>query len=1341
MTPLFRLVLLFALFAFLVGSARAGAIIEGETTDAMLTQTAINNGAYATVTDMPIGTLYAILGADVSDMVEAFNLPYLAPGQQVTGATMSFFLEQRNAVPTINLQLYGLNRVSATNNAPLLSDWYAGTNDSANVLLDAQFITPTTPVNQAATYSGANLASFIQKQYGNAAFSKLGVNSPRYVFFRLSPDGSQSTYNNYLIANSRNFTRSYHPTLSLTISNGITNVAGRLQFSFSLPQNSVTSAGVYNSSTGALIRTLWNNVQYQQGTNYGVWDGKDDSGAAVATGSNYQIKLIYHNVQYVWEGMIGNTSAVQSGPTVHRYISALMDMSIAGGNAYYAVGYNELRAVFHSFAIGNPQVANSIQPTFSDCYSCLDYVAADATRSYWAKCKGGISPSDTYVVALNNSNGSNYTFPKGTVPTGTNQKYTNCIDFDATANQPNSATGLAVQQSGNDLFVSHGNLNLVRVFDKVQGSSLGSFTVKSPGRLATTANGDVWVISNVTPPVIQRYTFASGKATLKASITGLVNPAAVCVSADDSLLLVCDSGSSQQIKAFNNTTGAAAWTYGSLGGMAVNGPNINTNTFAFKQAGSVTAPNQTFLAFQSDNTFWIGDGGNGRVLHFSITGNTLVYIEQIASMYTSYSSTVDLTDTTRVFNTFMEYSVNYSLPPGGLNGSWKMVKNWQAGLPSDSTHQYFGMGNGWLNVVTLSNGRTYGFLNNFSDVYTTWDLFELPASGPARFTGESFKNRPRIYADGTLRYHNTTTTALSYYSEPLTGFDSQNNPIWASPTTIASVTLAATDPKPWGDFLPGTEITASGLVVTYDGDEGDTGYHMGAIPVGGTQWQWRSSPSTPSTYTGWFPQDGHFDIGNSVQYAGNVGMALGRDIVCGYHGEFWKNEEASKWFDFYDNGLLVGVFGTTGNPGPDSQTTMDGFAGNSFTPTLVQAANGKAYLYCNDESNHGGTCRWRIDGWSAITELKATGAIGATANLSPGSTTGPTVTMTSPTASASYPSGSTVTLSATAASSGASIASVRFYDGSTSLGTVSAAPFSLNDSGLSVGSHVLTAVATDSNGLTATSSAVNVTITAAVSNTAPPTPISLGSSAISSQSVTLSWTEPSSSSPPTSYTIQRATGSGSFSTVGTASGSALSFTDTSSLSAGTTYQYKIDAVNAVGSSAYSAVIFVTTTAAASGTSGTGTGSSSGTGSGSGSGTGAGSTVTNFASWLAKYFTASQRNDATISGAGADPYGSGVPNLLAYGLQLNPATARPTDIPQAVISNGHLSLTYLVPTSISDITYTVEVSSDLKTWNSGSGYTQIVSNVSGTTGRTVTVQDSLPTSTQKHFMRLRVTQIP
>ena len=88
-------------------------------------------------------------------------------------------------------------------------------------------------------------------------------------------------------------------------------------FSFTLDEPCKTSAGVF-SPAGALIRTLWSKVRYfSAGTYSAVWDGLDDNGNAVPAGV-YQIRVLQHNTEYLWDGAIGNTSAEASGPTVHH---------------------------------------------------------------------------------------------------------------------------------------------------------------------------------------------------------------------------------------------------------------------------------------------------------------------------------------------------------------------------------------------------------------------------------------------------------------------------------------------------------------------------------------------------------------------------------------------------------------------------------------------------------------------------------------------------------------------------------------------------------------------------------------------------------------------------------------------------------------------------------------------------------------------------------------------------------------------------------------------------------------------------------------------------------------
>src|SRR5687767_14475836 len=75
---------------------------------------------------------------------------------------------------------------------------------------------------------------------------------------------------------------------------------------FTLPSPATTSAGVYDSD-GVLVRSLWSNVHYNSGTYTASWNGLDDSGILRPNGQ-YELRVLSNNVQYTWEGVIGNTS-------------------------------------------------------------------------------------------------------------------------------------------------------------------------------------------------------------------------------------------------------------------------------------------------------------------------------------------------------------------------------------------------------------------------------------------------------------------------------------------------------------------------------------------------------------------------------------------------------------------------------------------------------------------------------------------------------------------------------------------------------------------------------------------------------------------------------------------------------------------------------------------------------------------------------------------------------------------------------------------------------------------------------------------------------------------------
>ena len=138
--------------------------------------------------------------------------------------------------------------------------------------------------------------------------------------------------------------------------------------------------------------------------------------------------------------------------------------------------------------------------------------------------------------------------------------------------------------------------------------------------------------------------------------------------------------------------------------------------------------------------------------------------------------------------------------------------------------------------------------------------------------------------------------------------------------------------------------------------------------------------------------------------------------------------------------------------------------------------------------------------------------------------------------------------------------------------------------------------------------------------------------------------------------------------------------------------------------------------------------------------------TPLAVWTAAKFTAAEQADPSVSGALADPNHNGLPNLLEFALNRDPKV--PNFSPPLVTGwqtrNGStfMTVSYNRLLGAAGVSYTVEVSQDLRTWNSGSLYTQDLSTVDDGNGLTqsVTVQTLQPLSGTPHlFTRLRVTQ--
>jgi len=734
---------------------------------------------------------------------------------------------------------------------------------------------------------------------------------------------------------------------------------------FTLSQSARTSAGIFTVDS-VLVRTLWSAVNYNAGTYRIEWDGKDDNGNQMPAG-NYVAKVLANNVNYTWEGVLGNTSDNDTGSMVHHGMYYFMTgMTIANGSAYYCSGYSEGRASNYKFLTAKPQekidiIANANGTTTAE----TDFAVNDGTNVYWAGYDA-YATANTFVYATKISDNSYVPFSNGVIykPAVIGVTYNNAISY---ANQVNSViTGLAVQKAGNFLFVAREGLNQLSVLNKGTGQLLQTISVNAPKGLCVDMQDNLWMVTDSN--TVAKYS-VNANGTLSApllTISSVLTPIALAVSPDNTTIAIADGAlSSQQVKAFSNLTGNPLWTLGTPGGY-MQDATVNNNKFYFNDLrGQLYVNSQpgfrVFIAFQPDGSFWVNDPGNFRVQHY--TANT-TFIETVMATGVNYASWADKNDNTKVGSLYLEFKIDYSKPLTGSTG-WQLVKNWGGTITSAyDPHANF------QTVITLTSGgvsRTFGLLRLvLSDV-----VVELQSNNSLRFTGITLPHC-NIDKDGSL-------LTDSYQKFAFQGFDNLNNPIW-SKIPVQLVDLSIIQLNPSGLYIPqwilNSYVTTSGKVILYDYSvieksnprSYNTGFHLGAIQQGGNSYLWQTAMATRLDYVGPFPGPGSFDIGNGVVNAGSTGMVLNRNIITGYHGEFWKANETNMYNHYLDNGLAIGQFGVNGNA-IAVQAAPAGMAGNTLNPQLVYGNTAdEMYLYHGDESQHGGVHQWRISGLSTITE-------------------------------------------------------------------------------------------------------------------------------------------------------------------------------------------------------------------------------------------------------------------------------------------------------------------------------------------------------------------------------------
>ena len=769
---------------------------------------------------------------------------------------------------------------------------------------------------------------------------------------------------------------------------------GVINFNFTVDEPCFITAGAYDAS-GKLVNTIWRKVRYQPGTYGDSWGGTNDSGVAVSAGT-YEIRLLQNKVRYVWDGVIGNSSADGWGPTVHRGHYTMLSMAINGNNAFYCNGYNEGDRLFFKFDTADPQRVTFnfswrlwqgfVQNTGANLQDqTWQWVATDGTRVYFA-CPAGFNTSS----GINDGAGWVLSFQvSDTKPTpgwGTTRQAdslpTYWVNALAVGTQP-GISGMAVQSNGDALAVSVAAEGKVYIINKITGQAIRQFLITNPQGLAFAPNKDLWVITDGGAAVRRYLNPEFNNLSLQASITGLSDALAVGVHpTDNNNVVVVDGGAKQQILGYNSSA-QQQWTYGLLGGQPANGPTVTSNVFWFQTRN---AGPSSFVTFQSDGSFWVGDAGNYRVLKFNASRallDTIMYFDH------SYLVSADPTEPSRVFNEFLEFKVDYGKPLRPNNGSWQLVKNWGAG--PQVTSGMWGERPGFRGVQTV-NGRTLGLVADYSigeQRYVT----ELPAGNQplVRSTTLWAKDTPSLERGGKVR-HATVDSMVRVYERTITSVDANGNPQLSAPVEKASAAAGVNEPEPiWDAISPRFPVTANNTYITFNSQLFSSSTyanrkHLGGIRENNTAWTWRAAP-TLFTLTGVIPLDylGSYIDDQYTQYGGNAAMASGKHVIYGYHGEFHMNQGQANQFMHYDqDGLFLNQFGQESVSHRSSELDsrgIPGFAGNSFTPVLV-STNGELYLYHNDEWSLG-VHRWHLVGADAIRTLTNSGTFGSTIALTP----------------------------------------------------------------------------------------------------------------------------------------------------------------------------------------------------------------------------------------------------------------------------------------------------------------------------------------------------------------------
>lgn len=143
----------------------------------------------------------------------------------------------------------------------------------------------------------------------------------------------------------------------------------------------------------------------------------------------YKIKILSNQVQYQWEGTIGNNSTLLSGFDRHNWNDRMYDAVRVGNRVFYVVGYQEGTAAQRYFDLTAPRISYDLYPRNQNGTGLVSHaVCSDGTTIYWGGYSSWSNFSGIFATKVSNpseevmfSTGTSYKAAAG-------RNYTSVID-------------------------------------------------------------------------------------------------------------------------------------------------------------------------------------------------------------------------------------------------------------------------------------------------------------------------------------------------------------------------------------------------------------------------------------------------------------------------------------------------------------------------------------------------------------------------------------------------------------------------------------------------------------------------------------------------------------------------------------------------------------------------------------------------------------------------------------------------------------------------------------------------------------------------------------------------